>query len=102
MDSNQFIRPYRMLSILLLAQRYVKETNSTIINDILSQISFPEEFFGANSQSTHRAKGLDFTINPIRCLFLTPLFVAFAPLCLPYILRRKTQGRRLNTIHLIR
>ena len=42
MDSDQFIRPYRMLSILLLAQRYVKETNSTIINDILSQISFPE------------------------------------------------------------
>ena len=27
--------------------------------------------------------------------FLTPLFGAFAPLCLPYILRRKTQGRRL-------
>ena len=97
MDSDQFIRPYRILSILLLAQRYVKETNSTIINDILSQISFPEKFFGANSQSTHRAKGLDFTIkNPIRCLFFNPSLRRFRASVSPLYFASQNTGEKVK------
>ena len=39
------------------------------------------------------------SLQNITCYFPTPLFVAIAPLSLPYILRRKTQGRRVNTFN---
>ena len=39
------------------------------------------------------------TISKNDVVFLTPLIVATAPLSLPYILRCKTQGRRVNTFN---
>ena len=39
------------------------------------------------------------TISKNDVVFLTPLIVATAPLSLPYILRRKTQGRSINAFN---
>ena len=58
--------------------------------------------------SARRARGL--SLQNITCYFPTPLFVAIAPLSLPYILRRKNtpqccgtrQGRRLECFVLLR
>ena len=47
--------------------------------------------------SARRARGL--SLQNITCYFPTPLFVAIAPLSLPYILRRKTQGRSINAFN---
>ena len=47
--------------------------------------------------SARRARGLN--LQNITCYFPTPLFVAIAPLSLPYILRCKTQGRSINAFN---